>query len=121
MRVLAAPDFTEKVKVLDNATRSQVAALLSQFESMTKDQLLARAITLGISAWTGEIYIANAGTARVFFSFGRDGHGEYILLVDILERNPQRSPSSGFPARRDPRVDGRLNPNINGSINPYIN
>src|SRR5687767_7997192 len=107
MRVLAAPAFSEKTRSLPTSERSALSQFLAQLETSTKENLLAGSGRAVVTASTGGVYVATAGKARIFFSFGRDASGDYVVLLDVFPYDATFTPSTGAPGTKNPRVNGR--------------
>ena len=127
MRLIASPEFKAK---LSNLNVSEGGSLLSFFDLVEsandKHAILndsESALSLG-----EDIYVHMDQQTRVFFSFGNDDDGEYLLLLDITTKGPKGMRGNLFSTKNpktnsavNPRRNSSINPRINSSINPRIN
>lgn len=120
MKYHVTPDFSKKLGSVRPGSLERLGALVRIIERADSEQVLEQLSPFAVRSMEGEIYVASAGSARVFFTFGGDGDAKYLLLLDVLEYEPVAAATS-VPRRRSPVTDSSLNPNINTRLNPYVN
>jgi len=125
MKVLAAPEFSNKLSSLAASPRllERIRALVASIESgpESKHELLGALSASRVDLLEEDIYAYRSRGARLFFTFGEDAGGEYALLLDIAlyEQKPGQSESSYRGI--DPSYNKTLNPHYNKTLNPHYN
>ena len=124
MRVIVAPEFSEKLANMSPDTLVRVKDAFDLVENSTKDELVTdpRMIPLTIGQ---ELFALRAGDSRVFLSFGSDQEGDFVLVFDLAARETGRSvvgdPAQRLHPKRNPKFDQTVNPKFNSQINPRFN
>lgn len=114
MRFIATPEFLKTLSSMEKGSINNISATIKYIEDSDKNEITSKATTT-----EGSIYILRTGPFRIFFAFGNDPQGEYLLLLDIIQYAPHSYGTS--LGARDPRTNLILNPNSNTSINPMVN
>jgi len=126
MRYIVTPEFSQKVVSAAQSIRA-VGDFLNFVEGADKERIVAdRAITM---VAVDVLYTYERDGVKIFFSFGNDKNGEYLLAVDIVLIDPNSNVMGSQPRLKDPNTDssinplrnGQLNPNFNGQLNPKFN
>jgi hypothetical protein len=121
MKILVSPEFNTKVSALDANGIKGISNFISIVESLEANELLSSS-ALKIIALEGGIYYSELPSGRVFFTLGKDGEEDYLLLMDVTSiRSSANSRGNGFFAPNNPRTNSSLNPKYNSSINPKFN
>lgn len=118
MRYLVTPDFSQKVVSTPDSV-AVVGEFVRLIEGSSKDEILSdRSVSVVAD---GVLYTYQHNGIKIFFSFGTDDSGEYLLAADIVVFSHTASANLGAKRPRDPSWDGTVNPNLNGKINPNFN
>lgn len=120
MRYFVTKEFNEKIKALNEEQLTELSILLKSVESSDKGKLLSK-MSYNIHSLPNDIYVMRAKNSRMYFSFGEDDDGEYMLLLDFSALSTSYSKSSQVFATKNPRTNMSLNPRSNMSINPRSN
>jgi len=120
MNYNVTPNFSNKLNTLKPFSFERLSVFIKQIETSLEESILEELSVFSVRSLEEGIYVAAAGTARVFFTFGEDNGSKYVLLLDILEYEPRPS-TQALTARKNPITDSRLNPSVNSRINPYVN
>jgi hypothetical protein len=120
MRLNVAPEFSSKLPALTPADLQHISTFVNAVTDATNREDLLIKVGTQIQLLDEDIYISQAGQSKVFFTFGTDEAGEYILLLDTSTERSKDSPGYFFAAK-DPRRNNSLNPKFNTAINPRFN
>jgi len=124
MKYLVAPEFIKKLANLGPVTITHVAGVIKKIESAKEESILSSLSAYPLSDSKDEIFITEVSDARIFFTFGNDNEGKYLLLLDILEYDP-KTIATWLTGKQDiiknPIYDSNLNPTFNSNINPIWN
>lgn len=116
MRYLVTPAFSEKVTRSNPHVIAAVGVALKTVERANRDQLVAS--TEQLVENNGGIFLLKGVDFQILLSFGKDGEGEYALLVDlIVHGSAPLNPLSS----RNPRQNIMIDPNRNAMIDPRRN
>ena len=120
MRYFVTKEFNEKIRALNVEQLADLSIFLRRIESSEKSTLLSGEPS-NIHSLSNDIFVMRFKNARLFFSFGEDDDGEYVLLLDYnVISLSYGMPGQAFAAK-NPRTDMSLNPRSNMSINPRSN
>jgi hypothetical protein len=119
MRFLVSPEFSAKLAALSASDIQHVANFLEAVGVADEDQLL-EGKTFPVSLLEEGVYVSRLGKSRIYFTFGTETEGEYVLLLDATTEQPTMASQQLF-ATRNPRTNSSLNPKLNSSINPQFN
>lgn len=120
MKYHVTPAFSKNLVTVHPRSIEKIGALVKIIENAKSENLLKDLSEFAVRLTEGDILVAVAGTARVFFTFGGEGDAKYLLLLDVIESEPA-SVATIATGRRSPITDSKLNPNINTRLNPYVN
>jgi len=120
MRYFATSEFNEKIKALNVAHLSELSILLKSVYSSDKGELLSE-MSNNIHSLPNNIYVMRAKNFHLYFSFGEDDDGEYLLLLDFSTLSTSYGWQSQSFAVKNPKTNMSLNPRSNMSINPRSN
>ena len=127
MKTLITPEFKEKASLISKDSVALLNKIINFCESSSKETILH-----GISSYhvlpIGDIYVVLAGYVQIYFTFGTDEEGEYVLLMDIAETQKEPIKNEYFAQKNpvtnhlfNPAYNTSINPNYNTSINPHYN
>jgi hypothetical protein len=119
MRYVVSPQFSTKLAALNPADVQHVSAFLHAVDSREKKELLTQ-LSPGVTLLGQEVYAWRSQRTTLYFTFGTDTDGEYLLLLDVTTEQKAEASRYLFAAK-DPRNNSALNPNLNSSINPRLN
>lgn len=120
MKYHVTPELSSKLGRVRPASLERLAVLISRIGQASEESILEDLSDFSVQSLESGIYVARAGTARVFFAFGEEDGDRYVLLLDVLEYEPKATLSNAT-LRKGPITDSHLNPNVNSRINPYVN
>ena len=116
MRFVASPELAAKLDSVSDSARGNLSSFLRIAASVDdKDALLdesAHALALG-----EDIFVYRQQRTRIYFTFGSDEDGEYLLLLDITTEGLRGTRGELF-TMKNPRTNSAVNPRINSAINP---
>ncbi len=119
MKLLVSPEFSAKLSALSPSDVQQVAAFLQTVAANDKTALLEgkshQAKLLGDG-----VYVLKIGQMRLYFTFGNDTEGEYVLILDATTEQAKTGSRELF-ATKNPKTNTALNPAFNTTINPKYN
>ncbi|MBD9573432.1 hypothetical protein [Ensifer sp. ENS08] len=118
MRYIVTPDFSKTVISTPEAIPT-VGNFIRLVEGSTKDELLSHRHVSVVA--DGVLYTFQEDGTKIFFSFGTDDSGEYLLAADLVALTPASPLQNPSPRARDPQRDRSVNPNHNFQINPKHN
>ena len=120
MRFLVAPEFSAKLTALTPAALQHVSAFVKAVGAASDKAQLLKAGMFDTTMLGESIYISKAPQITIYFTFGNDSEGEYVLLLDATTAQPSGRRGQLF-AIKDPRKNSRVNPAFNTSLNPSVN
>ncbi|WP_085025312.1 hypothetical protein [Ensifer aridi] len=112
MRYIVTPEFSSKV-VSTHESLPSVGSFIKLVAESSKEEIVSDRHTNIVVE--GVLYTYQLDGTKIFFSFGTDDDGEYLLAADVVVLG---SPSADI---RTPNRDRTGNPNLNQSINPRYN
>ena len=119
MRFIPNPEFVTKLGSVDGSDRHNLASFLEFVASATdKDAILDNSthlLSLG-----EEIYVYQEQSTGIYFTFGNDADGEYLLLLDVTTKGTTARLGTLF-STKDPSTNSAVNPRFNSAINPRFN
>ena len=119
MRYIASPVFTEKLSIVDSADIQGVASFLKFVEdSSDKEEILGG--QQNVVLLEEDIFLFSKQPIYVYFTFGEDDGGEYVLLLDITIQQTRTGIKEMF-TMKNPKTNSSLNPYRNSSLNPHRN
>ena len=95
MKYLVTPEFSKKAVGLKSIFLPEMNKVFSIITKSTKDELLATR-DLKINLLGSNVYVIAEVDLRIYFSFGSDEEGDYILLLDVTVRSKMVSGGSFF-------------------------
>jgi hypothetical protein len=120
MRTLTSNVVNQKVEALSREAKSHLSSIIAFFEGNSKDRVSQSSSSPVVMKLVGEIFVARILETQVYFSFGSDSNGEYLLILDVTEAR-KHPIAPNFFAVKNPRVNSLLNPQFNAQINPQFN
>jgi len=119
MKALITPEFKEKASIISQSSQKLLGRIIDFFEASSRENVLQESSLYHVLP-IGDIYVGLAGDTQIYFTFGTDEEGEYVLLMDIAET--QKTPiQREYFAQKNPISNHSLNPIYNHSINPIYN
>ena len=119
MRYVASPVFTKKLSLVDLTDILGVASFIRFIEdSSNKEEILSG--QQNIILLEEDIFLFSKQTIYVYFTFGENDDGEYVLLLDIIIQQTRAGTKEMF-TMKNPKTNSSLNPRRNSAINPRRN
>ena len=118
MKILNSNKFNEKVKQLDEFSKSEILEVLERLTKSDEQELRA----LGSKELEGGVFVLKVGDYRIFYTLDTDQSGKntvMILLDIILTRD--RATDIQYHGKKDPIWNHDINPIWNQDINPTWN
>ena len=119
MRYLVSPEFSAKLVALSPGDIQHISAFLQTVGTSDKTQLLEASGQKSSLLGKG-VYVSKVGEMRLYFTFGGDADGEYVLLLDATTKQAKITSRELF-ATKNPKMNSALNPRFNTAINPRFN
>src|SRR5260370_21211356 len=119
MRYLVSPEFSAKLVALSPGDIQHTSAFLQTVGTSDKTQLLEASGQKSSLLGKG-VYVSKVGEMRLYFTFGGDADGEYVLLLDATTKQAKITSRELF-ATKNPKMNSALNQRFNTAINPRFN
>lgn len=119
-KVLATPELSQKVANLPPSGKAEFNNLLLRLEGADGQPYLNPEQSGAGGHVVGDIYTIVEGRLCVFYAVQRDASGQFLLLLDLVFADVQRT-DARFKTQKDPRLNSRYNPLLNSHLNPNLN